>query len=135
MKTLNYINYNHLTDSTFNPIKTDKEQDEKFFYKGHPAFLIPDFYNGKADIWVTFLDWIEKQIGYEIWDQEGGEITSHKIISSDGYTKCRYEVYDVMLNEESEPKNIIVDIEGWVVDDLDGTYFLASKVIIHDYIN
>lgn len=114
-------------------IKDEKKQFDLFFYQGHPVFAIPDF--GEAnDIWLSFLDYLEKGNG-EVWDQDGGEITSHKIVRSDGLTKCTYEAYGISFNEDDEPKDYIVEIEGYVIREspsvgFDYSYFLAKTVNI-----
>lgn len=114
-----------------NVIKTEDEQNDKFFYSGHPYFLIPDFDTEKADIWLSFLDFLDREIG-ETWDQNGGEIEEHEIIAPDGLTKCTYVAYEIQATEDSELENWNVDITGYVVEDGEEVYFLATEVkIIH----
>lgn len=110
-------------------IKNEENQFNLFFYQGHPLFVIPDF--GEVnDICLGFLDYLEKKSG-EIWDQDGGEITSHKIIGNDGLTKCTYEAYGISFDEDDEPKDYMVDIEGYVIRESQfDSYFLAKTVNI-----
>ena len=129
------LEYN-LDISGLEVINDEGEQFDCFFYQGHPVFVIPDF--GQAqDIWLGFLYYLEKENG-EAWDQDGGEITSHRIIGSDGLTKCTYEAYGISFDEDDEPKDYVVDIEGYVIREtssvgvgsLDHCYFLAKTVKI-----
>jgi len=83
-------------------IKTDDEQNESFFYKGHPNFLIPDFYKEDCDIWNTSLSYLEKLENCELYDQDGGEVTYKKVIDSSGLTKCIYTLYGVQFTENDE---------------------------------
>lgn len=123
------LNYN-VNISNLDILKTEYEQHSLFFNSGHPMFLIPDFCNVKADIWTSYLEYIEKIYNCECYDQEGGEITSHSIINIDtGLTKCTYTAYEVVINDGDDPQDIDVEIEGYVVCDNDVNYFLATKVI------
>lgn len=125
-----------MTQFNYNPtitqrvLKTEKEQQEKFFYQGHPNFLIPDFFPSPADIWATYLEFLEKNHNCEVWDQEGGEVHSVKIIDKNtGLTKCVYTAYDVSLDENDDPQDIDVEIEGYVVEYTPDYYvFMATKV-------
>lgn len=110
-------------------IKDEEKQFDLFFYQGHPVFVIPDF--GQAnDIWLGFLDYLERENG-EAWDQDGGEITSHKIIDSDGLTKCTYEAYGISFDEDEDLKDYVVEIEGYVIMESQfNSYFLAKTVNI-----
>ena len=114
-----------------NIIDNTQDQQKKFFYKGHPEFLIPDFSNNIEDIWITYLDYLESKIGSEIYDQDGGEITYNTVIDKNtGLTKCDWTSYGVMFDEDSDPQDITVEIEGYVVESQNGeTYFIATKVI------
>lgn len=116
-------------------VKTKDEQYKNFFYSGHPCFLIPDFgYDTPQDIWIIFIDFLEKIRGEDIYNQDGGEIESYTIVNEEtGLTKCKYTAYDIVFNEDDdESVDIEVDIEGYVVTDKDDlTYFLATKVIEH----
>lgn len=113
-------------------IKTKEEQFDKFFYKGHPNFLIPDFSKNcpLQDIWTGFLEYIENVIGHTIDDQDGGEVTFKEIKSEDGLTYCEYEAYGILIDEDSESKDIKIGIEGYVVEDDNDAHFIATKVNI-----
>lgn len=117
--------------SAFKVIKDVDGQFDKFFYKGHPEFLIPDFSEFKEDIWTSYLDYLEKQLGKEVWDQDGGEITDNQIIDKKtGLTKVTYTAYGIMIDEDSDCEDHDIDIEGYVIQDGKETYFLATKVEI-----
>lgn len=111
-------------------IRTDDEQHDKFFYSGHPDFLIPDFADDLADIWISFLDFLDKEIG-ETYDQNGGGVEEHKIIAPDGLTKCTYVAYGIQATEDSEEEDWNVEITGYVVESDESTYFAATEVIIN----
>lgn len=136
-----------MTQFNYNPdlssvrvVDTELEQ-QKFFVDGHPNFFIPDFSICPTDIWLSYMDFLEGQYlsGFdtsiggvstgEIYDQDGGEITSHHIIDRNtGLTKCVYEAYGIMMDENDEPQDVEVEIEGYVVEK-DGEYlFYATKV-------
>jgi hypothetical protein len=109
-------------------ISNPQKQNELFFFDGHPKFLIPDFNAEPTDIWISYEDYIDKRFG-KIYDQNGGEILSHKIINQNGLTLVEYVLYDISL--ESNPddyKEYNITIEGYVVDDGNDVYFLATKV-------
>lgn len=109
-------------------LKTNNEQ-HNFFSLGHPCFLIPDFSNDKCDIWFSFMDYLEKINGEEIYDQDGGEIVSHEIINfATGLTKCKYIAY-VQLRDDKPFEDIEVEIEGYVIARGGELYFAATKVI------
>ncbi len=115
-------------------IKNENEQHSEFFQDGHPYFLIPDFDKDPADVWTTFLDYLENEYldGESMADQEGGEVSDVEIIDKNtGFTKCKYTAYDIMMNDESDPVDIEVDIEGYVVKGKYYTYFLTTKVVEH----
>jgi len=117
--------------SGLNIIDSTTEQQKLFFHKGHPEFLIPDFYPEKADIWASALDFIEKENDEEIYDQEGGEITYHYVDTKTGLTSCTYTLYDVCMTEDDDPMDINISIKGYVIDegiDYPHTYFLATEV-------
>jgi hypothetical protein len=116
-----------------NIIKNETEQHEKFFCNGHPDFLIPDFCEDPSDIWLSFLDFLEKEIGDELWDQNGGEVQSEGVISPDGLTKCVYSAYDIQKTEDEEDlENFDVEVTGYVVENpsTEEIYFVATKVKI-----
>ena len=115
-----------------NIIKDANEQHEKFFYSGHPYFLIPDFCDEPNDIWLSFLDFLEKEIGDELWDQNGGEVQSEGVISPDGLTKCVYSAYDIQKTEDSEEESFDIEVTGYVVENpsTEEVYFVATKVKI-----
>ena len=101
---------------TGNVIKSDSEQFDKFFYQGHPVFLIPDFNQNEEDIWLGYLDYLESKYG-EIYDQDGGEITSHTVIDTNtGLTRCVYEAYGVQVDGSKPPQDVTIEIEGYVVE-------------------
>jgi hypothetical protein len=117
--------------STLKVIKDVDRQFDKFFYKAHPEFLIPDFSSYKEDIWNSYLEYLEKDLGREIWDQDGGEITDNQIIDEDtGLTKVIYTAYDIMIDEDSDCEDHDITIEGYVIQDKKETYFLTTKVEI-----
>ena len=113
-------------------IKNEKEQHEKFFQDGHPYFLIPDFSDEPSDIWLSFLDFLEKEIGDELWDQNGGEVQSEGVISPDGLTKCVYTAYGIQKTEDSDEEDFDVEVTGYVVESTstEEVYFVATKVKI-----
>ena len=115
---------------TGNVIKTKEEQFDKFFYQGHPLFLIPDFNQYPEDIWLSYMDFLEKNHSCEVYDQDGGEILSYDIIDyTTGLTKCVYTSYGISLDEDDEPQDIDVEIEGYVVEMSTNEYvFVATKV-------
>jgi hypothetical protein len=125
-----------MTHFKYNPtitgsvIKTKEEQFDKFFYQGHPLFLIPDFNQYPEDIWLSYMDFLEKNHSCEVYDQDGGEITSYDIIdSTTGLTKCVYTSYGISLDEDDDPQDIDVEIEGYVVEMPTNEYvFVATKV-------
>jgi hypothetical protein len=117
--------------STLKVIKDVDRQFDKFFYKGHPEFLIPDFSNCKEDIWDSYLEYLEKDLGREIWDQDGGEIIEYQVIDDKtGLTKVNYTAYGIMVDEDSECVDHDIDIEGYVIQNGKETYFLTTKVEI-----
>ena len=62
-------------DTTDHSIVTDQKEIKEFFSGGHPTFLIPDFLeDGAGDVWITYLDFLDRQHDNEIFDQEGGEV-------------------------------------------------------------
>ena len=127
MKTLEYTV--DLTDKIV--VKTEEEQFDKFFYSGHTAFLIPDFCDQEEDIWLSFMEYLENNHnnGEELYDQDGGEITSKKVINeTTGLTKCTYEAYGIVLNEGDDETDYKLDIEGYIIEDGLDYYFLATKV-------
>lgn len=115
-------------------LKTAAEQYDLFFKYGHPLFLIPDFSEDKVDIWLSFLDYIEKQIGQEVQDQDGGEIMEENIIDIEtGLTECKYVAYNIITN--NPPVNYTVQIKGYIVctkeeESFEDVYFAATEVII-----
>lgn len=127
MKQLNYTP--DLTGLTI--LKTEDEQFENFFYSGHPNFMIPDFCEEPADIWISYLDHIERLIGRGIYCDDGGEVISRKIMA-DGLTSCVYEAYGVMIDEDSEPVDLKLEIEGYVVGFDDEYHFAVTKVVGED---
>jgi hypothetical protein len=114
--------------------KTDTEQNNNFFYSGHPEFLIPDFNAEPCDIWLSFLDYLEAQLGEEVYDQNGGEVESHKVTNPEtGLTICRYVASEIQANEDSEFTDYTLMIVGYVVTNTEGrTYFLATEVNINE---
>ncbi len=83
------IEFNYNVDLSKLDIVKSESEIKEFFLSGHPPFLIPDFFSGIADIWETFMEFLEKKYDCQIYDQEGGEITSH-IIFYNGLVKCSY---------------------------------------------
>lgn len=118
-------------------LKTNYEQYEYFFYKGHPNFLIPDFNSEPIDIWIGYLDYLEKIHGEEVED-DGGEVSSHKVIDNEtGLTRCTYTAYGICTDGDV-CKDHTLYIEGYVVvksEDAklrfyDDSYFIATLVEI-----
>ena len=126
---MNHFNYTPNVTG-LRTLKTEKEQNENFFYDGHPVFLIPDFSTQPGDIWLIYMDFLEKDMDCEIWDQDGGEITSHSIMDANtGLTKCTYTAYGLMLDEDEDPQDVDVEIEGFIVETVNqGFQFWATKV-------
>ena len=129
--------------SNLNVIKTEDEQFNEFFYSGHPLFLIPSFNDYPVDIWLGLLDYLETEYDKKCWDQDGGEITFHKIIDkSTGLTECVYEAYQISFDEDEIPKDYTVIVTGYVVQDLfnpeaernsfveRNTHFIAHNILI-----
>lgn len=117
--------------STLKVIKDVDRQFDKFFYKVNPEFLIPDFSSIKDDIWSSYLDYLEKDLDKEVFDQDGGDITDNEIIDEEtGLTKVIYTAYDIMIDEDSDCMDHDITIEGYVIQDKRDTYFLATKVEI-----
>lgn len=110
-------------------LKTNYEQYEHFFYKGHPNFLIPDFNSQPIDIWIGYLDYLENINGGEVED-DGGEVSSHKVIDNEtGLTRCTYTAYGICTDDVCTDH--ILYIEGYVVlDSEDDSYFIATLVEI-----
>jgi hypothetical protein len=128
-----------MTEFNYNPtitdrvIKTKEEQFDKFFYQGHPKFLIPDFNQNPEDIWLSCMEFLEKNHSCEIYDQDGGEVHSMEITDENtGFTKCIYTAYGITLDESDEPQDVDVEIEGYVVEIPENGFndyvFVATKV-------
>ncbi len=133
-----------MTELNYNPtitervLKTEDEQYKKFTYQGHPSFFIPDFSPYPSDISTTYLDFLEKNHSCECFDQDGGEHSYEIIDHNTGLTKCTYTAYGVMLDENDDPQDIDVEIEGYIVEappmsqyntDTETQYvFVATKV-------
>ena len=125
-----------MTPFSYNPvitgriIKTQEEQFDKFFYQGHPLFLIPDFNQYPEDIWLSYMEFLEKNHSCEIYEQDGGEVHSVEIIdSTTGLTKCIYTAYGISLDDNDEPQDVDVEIEGYVVENSpNDCVFIATKV-------
>lgn len=125
------------TNFTYNPdlsglviIKDPQIQWNEFFTDGHPKFLIPDFNSTKVDIWLSFIDYLEKN-SKNIYDQDGGEIISNSVINTNtGLTECAYLAYGIMFDTDDESFDYKVKIEGYVVKSQNETYFVATKVNI-----
>lgn len=109
-------------------LKTNEEQQKLFFYKGHPEFLIPDFGPNVEDIWTSFLNYLENVHG-DIYDQDGGEITSHSVVDeSSGLTQCEYVANGIQIDENSDIVDMSVKVEGYVVEANGNTHFLTTRV-------
>lgn len=127
------MQFNYTPLITGKVIKTKEEQFDKFFYQGHPLFLIPDFNSNPEDIWLSYMDFLEKNHSCDIYDQDGGEITSYDIIDPNtGLTKCIYTAYGIQLGESDEPQDVEVEIEGYIEEVPQGSFseyiFVATKV-------
>ena len=119
---------------TYNPkivgkiIKDDEEQFYKFFYQGHPLFLIPDFSQYPEDIWLSYMNFLERDMSCEIYDQDGGEVTPHNVIDKNtGLTRCVYTAYGIMVDKSDDPQDVEVEIEGFVVEVAPHTDFNQSS--------
>ena len=125
-----YTNTPDLSNLTV--IKGFKEQKEKFWYKGHPEFDIPDFNDQcPEDIWTGFLSYLDKiSPDGEVCDQNGGNCDNIQVVDpTTGLTKCRYVAEGIQLSEDADPKDINVYVEGYVVSGEGGaTHFAATKV-------
>ena len=112
-------------------LKTNYEQFEQFFYKGHPQFLIPDFNSEPTDIWISYLDYLEKIYGEEI-DDDGGEVSSHKVIDNEtGLTRCTYTAYGICTDDVC--RDHILRIEGYVVLDVENdSHFVVTLLEINE---
>lgn len=112
-----------------NIIKTESEQFDKFFYSGHPTFLIPEFSEYPEDIWLSFMSYLEKVNNKTIYDQDGGEITYHKIIDDTGLTVCTYEAYGISFSEDEDLVDYKLEITGYVISrDKMCADFYATKI-------
>lgn len=122
--------FNYSPTITGTVIKNKEDQFDKFFYQGHPLFLIPDFNQYPEDIWLSYMEFLERNHSCEIYDQDGGEVHSVEIIdTSTGLTKCTYTAYGIMLDENDDPQDVDVEIEGYVVEISEHEYvFVATKV-------
>jgi len=128
IKTMN--TYNYQPTITGKVIKTEEEQFDTFFYQGHPLFLIPDFNEYPEDIWLSYMEYLENKNSNEIYDQDGGEVHSVEILDkTTGLTKCTYTTYGISFDEDEEPQDIDVEIEGYIVQDELAYVFMATKVI------
>ena len=118
-----------MTQFNYTPLITGKilkdleEQKQNFFYEGHPLFLIPDFLPYPADIWISYMEFLERNYSgspgqkLDIYDQDGGEVHSYQILDSNtGLTKCTYTAYGIMFDEDSEPEDFDVEIEGYIME-------------------
>ncbi len=108
-------------------IDTEHGQLDAYFQFGHVKCLIPDFFPEPAELCDSFQDYIEQKYG-SIYDQDGGEVISHRIINSDGLTRVEYRCYAITHDELDEPKDHNIVIEGYIVNDGDSTYLLAKSV-------
>jgi hypothetical protein len=123
-------------------LKTKEEQFDSFFYQGHPLFLIPDFNPNPEDIWLSYMDFLETEYSgspnekLELYDQDGGEVHSIQILDpATGLTKCTYTAYGIVFDEDDDPQDIDVEIEGYVIEDGFDHFFVATKVFEMSKIN
>lgn len=124
MKQMNYTP--NLTGLTI--ITDPNAQHSLFFCHGHPKFLIPDFNAEPTDIWLSYEDYLEKTYG-PIYDQNGGEIVSHSPIGNGGLMKVEYILDDISFeSDEDTYKQFHLTIEGYVIQDGNEAYFLATKI-------
>jgi len=120
------FNYNPILSRRI--IKEKDEQFDKFFYQGHPLFLIPDFSQYPEDIWLSYMSFLEKDYSCEVYDQDGGEVQDIQIINPNtGLTKCTYIAYGIMLDESDDPQDIDVEIEGYIMEVPPNTDFNQSS--------
>lgn len=116
-------------------LKSEDKDFKEFFRDGHPNFLIPDFDPKPSDIWITYLDYRAKQLGHEVWDQDGGEVENVEVLNlQTGLTRCTYAPWVVDNQEDDEDfKEKEIDITGFVVRNEQGeVYFLAHTVEMVD---
>jgi len=132
------LNYNPTITERI--LKTEDDQYENFTYQGHPNFYIPDFFREPCDINQSFLDYYAKINSCEIWDCDGGEPSYEIIDHNTGLTKCTYSEYGVTTSEDDDPKDLIIEIEGYIVeappmsqfnddDEVETYIFVATKVL------
>ena len=113
-------------------LKTKQEQD-LFWVHSHADYLIPDFNEEPCEIWISFMEYLEKQLlpeGETVWDQNGGEVTDIKILDATGLTSCVYEAYDIQVKEEDDPKDYKVMLEGYIAEYEDYHVFFVNKVAL-----
>jgi len=119
-------------------LKTKDEQFDKFYYQGHPNFMIPDFLHLPADIWATFFEFIEKEFGKEVYDDDGGEVIENTLLDvNTGYSRCVYEAWGINFSEDEETKDYQVEVFGYIIpfdktNKKEGYYFLATEVNIKE---
>lgn len=133
-KILNYDISNY--DISY-ALKTKEEQFNEFYYSArNPLFLIPDFLGYPEDIFVSFIDFIEKEKG-SILDLDGGDFINETVIDPiTGFSSYEYEVYHILFSEEEPPISYIIDVKGYVIPfdktNKEGYYFLATNVNIKE---
>jgi hypothetical protein len=116
-------------------LKTKEDQFGSFYYSGHHEFMIPDFSNSTCDIWLSFLNFLEKENNKEVYDQDGGEIIENEILDiNTGYSRCVYEALFINFDEDEPRKDYQVEVFGYIILDKssgeDNYYFLAAGVNI-----
>lgn len=115
-------------------VLTNKTDIDNFFGDGHPSFLIYEFCDFPADIWLSYLEYFEKVHKCAIWDQDGGEITKYDI-DTDGLIKCTYEAYGIIKDEDGDPIDHKVDIEGYLVKDINNelqNILYSTKITVYE---
>lgn len=136
-KTLNYDISNYDISTA---LKTKDAQFDKFYYSGHPLFLIPDFSEYPDDIWLSFLNFLEKNKGKNCYDNDGGEVIENTLLDvNTGYSTCIYEAWGISFSEDDEPKDYEIEVKGYIIIDEDNSdgkfityYFLATEVNIKE---
>ena len=118
-------------------LKTKESQFNKFYYSGHPDFMIPDFSNIPNDIWDSFISFLEKEKG-DVYDQDGGDFISETILDPiTGFSSYEYEVYGIFFSEDEPPIDYLLEIKGYIIpfdktNKKEGYYFLATNVNIKE---
>lgn len=113
--------------SKLNIVKTEQGKD-MFFRQSSPEFLITEVSKTRCDIWLAYIEYLEKKNHCDLYDQNGGEIISHIFCNANGLVRCKYAAYGILFDEDDDPTDLCSVIEGYIIKDEIGTYFLVSKI-------